>query len=297
MIKSLLRVAGTIALLLAVYYLLQVLLLNVSIAVAALLNGFPLENMGSLQDAQFLKDNPAIASWMVNAEAVGLFLSVSAMLIFLHFTGYYRLRPGLLRSLAPKPLLLSTLLVFTSMFALNIFVQWFPLKDNLSDMFAGLSRNPLGVFTLAFLAPLLEEVFFRGAIQGVLMRFFGRPWPAIIVAALVFGVFHMNPVQVVYATLLGMVLGWIYYRTGSLMSVIVGHVLNNSLAVLTTVAFSAADEQAVANSSAGIAGFVFFAALSVYLALKLKAASKREQSTSLLDAMPSGSRFKRTKCD
>ena len=297
MLKSLLRVVGAIALLLAAYFLLQVLLLNASIAVAALLNGFPLENIESLQNAQFLKDNPAIAAWMVNAEAVGLFLSVSAMLIFLHFTGYYRLRPGLLRSLAPKPLLLSTLLVFTSMFALNIFVQWLPLKDNLSDVFAGLSRNPLGIFTLAFLAPLLEEVFFRGAIQGLLMRFFGRPWPAIIVAALVFGVFHMNPVQVVYATLLGMVLGWIYYRTGSLMSVIVGHVLNNSLAVLTTVAFSAADEQAVANSQAGIAGFVLFAALSVYLALKLKAASKREQSTSLLDAMPSDSRFKRTKCD
>ena len=276
MIKSLLRVVGAIALMLAVYFLLQVLLLNASIAVAALLNGFPLENMGSLQNAQFLKDNPAIASWMVNAEAVGLFLSVSAMLIFLHFAGYYRLRPGLLRSLAPRPLLLSTLLVFSSMFALNILVQWLPLKDNLSDVFAGLSRNPLGIFTLAFLAPLLEEVFFRGAIQGLLMRFFGRPWPAIIVAALVFGVFHMNPVQVVYATLLGMVLGWIYYRTGSLMSVIVGHVLNNSLAVLTTVAFSAADEQAVANSSAGIAGFVLFAALSVYLALNLKAASKRE---------------------
>lgn len=282
MIKSLLRVAGTIALLLAVYFLLQVLLLNVSIAVAALLNGFPLENIESLQNAQFLKDNPAIAAWMVNAEAVGLFLSVSAMLIFLHFTGYYRLRPGLLRSLAPRSLLLSTLLVFSSMFALNILVQWLPLKDNLSDMFAGLSRNPLGVFTLAFLAPLLEEVFFRGAIQGLLMRFFGRPWPAIIVAALVFGVFHMNPVQVVYATLLGMVLGWIYYRTGSLMSVIVGHVLNNSLAVLTTVAFSAADEQTVANSSAGIAGFVFFAALSVFLALKLKAATAGSSARSVI---------------
>ena len=127
--------------------------------------------------------------------------------------------------------------------------------------------------SLAFLAPLLEEVFFRGAIQGVLMRFFGRPWPAIIVAALVFGIIHWNPVQVVYATLFGLVLGWIYYRTGSLLSVIVGHVLNNSLAVMTTVAFSTADEQAVANSQAGIAGFVLFAALSVFLALKLKGES------------------------
>ena len=84
-----------------------------------------------------------------------------------------------------------------------------------------------------------------------------------------FGIIHWNPVQVVYATLFGLVLGWIYYRTGSLLSVIVGHVLNNSLAVMTTIAFSTADEQAVANSQAGIAGFVLFAALSVYLALKL----------------------------
>jgi hypothetical protein len=49
----------------------------------------------------------------------------------------------------------------------------------------------------------------------------------------------------------------------------VGHVLNNSLAVATTVAFSSTDEQAVANSTAGIAGFVFFAALSVFFAVKL----------------------------
>ena len=47
MMKSLLRVAGVIALLLAVYFLLQVLSLNVSITVAALMNGFPLENLAS----------------------------------------------------------------------------------------------------------------------------------------------------------------------------------------------------------------------------------------------------------
>lgn len=273
MMKTLLRVVGTISLLVAIYYLLQVLLLTASMAVAVLASNLPIESMEMVNDAQFLKDNLALADAVVNARAVGLFLSALVMLIFLHFTGFYRLRWGLVRSITPRPLLLSTLLVFTSMFALNIFVQWFPLENNLTDLFVGLSRNPLGIISLAFLGPLLEEVLFRGAIQGLLMRFFGRPWPAIIVAALVFGVFHMNPVQIVYATLLGIVFGWIYYRTGSLMSVIVGHVLNNSLAVATTVAFSSAEEQAVANSSAGIAGFVLFAALSVYLALKLKGES------------------------
>ena len=40
---------------------------------------------------------------------------------------------------------------------------------------------------------------------------------------------------------------------------------------MTTVAFGAAEEEAVANSTAGIAGFVLFAVLSVWLAVKLKA--------------------------
>lgn len=280
MMKNLLRVAGTIALLVAIYYLLQVLLITASMAVAVLATNLPIESMEMVNDAQFLKDNPALAAAVVNAKAVGLFLSALVMLLFIHFTGFYKLRWGLLRSIAPKPLFLSTLLVFTSMFALNIFVQWFPLKNNLTDLFVGLSHNPLGIISLAFLGPLLEEVLFRGAIQGLLMRYFGRPWPAIIVAALVFGVFHMNPVQIVYATLLGIVFGWIFYRTGSLMSVIVGHVLNNSLAVITTAAFGSAEEQAVANSPAGIAGFVLFAVLSVWLAVKLKAESGKVKGES-----------------
>ena len=264
-----LRLVGTVAMLVAMYFLLQVLFIVVSeivaLGIAVCAGDVSRETLDMVDKAQYLKDTP----YIVHAQAWGLFLSSLSMLLFIHFTGYYKLRKDLLRSIAPRPLLISTLLVFFSMFALNIFVQWFPLKDNLGDTFGGLSRNVVGVLGLAFFGPLLEEVLFRGAIQGLLMRYFGRPWLAIILSALVFGIFHMNPVQIVYATLLGIVLGWIYYRTGSLLSVIVGHVLNNSLAVATTVAFSSVEEQAVANSTAGVAGFVLFAVLSVYLAAKL----------------------------
>ena len=271
--KKGLRLVGTVALLVAMYYLLQVLFIIVAEAVAfgiaVSVGDVPKEALKLINNAQYLKENPVVASYVVDAQAWGLFLSSLSMLLFIHFAGFFKLRKELLHSIAPRPLLISTLLVFTAMFALNIFVQWFPLKDNLDSVFMGLSRNVVGIIGLAFFGPLLEEVLFRGAIQGALMRYFGRPWPAIILSALVFGIFHMNPIQIVYATLLGIVLGWIYYRTGSLLSVIVGHVLNNSLAVATTVAFSATDEQAVANSTAGIAGFAFFAVLSVYLAVKL----------------------------
>lgn len=272
--KKGLRLVGTVALLVAMYYLLQVLFIIVAEAVAfgiaVSVGDVPRDALKLINDALYLKENPNVASYVVDAQAWGLFLSALSMLLFIHFAGFFKLGKELLHSIAPRPLLLSTLLVFTSMFALNIFVQWFPLEDNLNGIFMGLSRNVVGIMGLAFLGPLLEEVLFRGAIQGALMRYFGRPWPAIILSALVFGIFHLNPVQIVYATLLGIVLGWIYYRTGSLLSVIVGHVLNNSLAVATTVAFSSTDEQAVANSAAGIVGFVFFALLSLFLAVKLE---------------------------
>jgi membrane protease YdiL (CAAX protease family) len=161
------------------------------------------------------------------------------------------------------------------MFALNIFVQWFNLNDNLADQFDGLVHNVVGAFTVSVLAPLLEEAMFRGAMQGYMMRRF-NPWVGIVVAALVFGLFHMNPVQIMYATLLGIVFGWIYYRTRSLMSVIVGHVLNNSMATAVMLLFPASEmEQVSAVQPASVElgfevmTFMGFVALSLLLAIKL----------------------------
>lgn len=271
--KKISHVILQILLLLVLYYAFQVLFLTLSqwvtIYIASHAGSIPADAGEFIGDVQYLKAHPAVQDCLVTARAVAILLSSLSMLLFIHLRGLYKLRWGLLRSLDAKPLLISTLLVFSSMFALNIFVQWFPLEDNLGGVFEGLSRNPLGIFGLAVLAPLLEEVLFRGAIQGTLMRFFGRPWPAIIVAALVFGIFHWNPVQVVYATLLGVIFGWIYYRTGSLLSVIVGHILNNTFAVITTVAYSNADEAALAGGSPGFVAFLFFALVSAYLAWQL----------------------------
>lgn len=268
-----LRLVARIGGLLAVYYVLQVLFLTLAttllVNIASNAGDIPADAIDFINNTKYLNDHPAVQDCLTNARALGTLFSTVSMLLFIHFAGYYKLRRGLWRSLAPKPLFISTLLVFSSIFALNIFVQWFPLEDNLGDVFDRLSHNALGVFGLAVLAPLLEEVLFRGAIQGALMRFFGRPWPAIIIGALVFGIIHWNPVQIVYATLFGIVLGWIYYRTGSLMSVIVGHVLNNTFAVITTVLGSSGEEETVAGGAPNVTGFIFFIALSVYFVVKL----------------------------
>lgn len=279
--KRFFKVLGVIALLIVVYSLFQGLYTGLAMVVfvvyAIIVGKIDVNAIATYGDAQAFMENPVMEGYVTDAMAWGLFLSAISMLMFIHLTRLFRLRMSIFSSIAIRPLVFSTFLVFTSMFALNIFVQWFPLEDMLTDQFEGLTHTLLGAFTISVLAPVLEEVMFRGAIQGYMMRRFRRPWLAIVVAGLVFGIFHMNPVQVVYASLLGIIFGWIYYRTRSLLSVIVGHVLNNTIATITMLFFADTSEaeligenlSPVAETAMEVMMFLGFAAVSVLLAIKL----------------------------
>lgn len=279
--KKFFKVLGVIALLIVVYSLFQGLFTGLAMVVfvvyAIIAGKIDVNAIATYGDAQAFMENPVMEGYVTDAMAWGLFLSAINMLLFIHLTRLFRLRMSIFGSIARRPLVFSTFLVFTSMFALNIFVQWFPLEDMLTDQFEGLTHTLLGAFTISVLAPVLEEVMFRGAIQGYMMRRFRRPWLAIVVAGLVFGIFHMNPVQVVYASLLGIIFGWIYYRTRSLLSVIVGHVLNNTIATITMLFFADTSEaeligenfSPVAETAMEVMMFLGFAAVSVLLAIKL----------------------------
>lgn len=279
--KKFFKVLGVIALLIVVYSLFQGLFTGLAMVVfvvyAIIAGKIDVNAIATYGDAQAFMENPVMEGYVTDAMAWGLFLSAINMLLFIHLTKLFRLRMSIFASIARRPLVFSTFLVFTSMFALNIFVQWFPLEDMLTDQFEGLTHTLLGAFTISVLAPVLEEVMFRGAIQGYMMRRFRRPWLAIVVAGLVFGIFHMNPVQVVYASLLGIIFGWIYYRTRSLLSVIVGHVLNNTIATITMLFFADTSEaeligenfSPVAETAMEVMMFLGFAAVSVFLAIKL----------------------------
>lgn len=234
--KKIFKTFGLTLLLLAVYMAFQGLF-SIFPALIYVAKGvkegtLSVDDFSSVSDMMGVRADGGMDTAAVNALAWGLFLSTIAMLLFLHFCRFYRLERNLLTSVPRRPLLLSVLLVLASMFALNILVQCFSLENILEVQFDALSHTFIGAMTISVFAPLLEEVLFRGAIQGYMMRHF-RPWTAIICSALVFGIIHMNPVQVVYATLLGVILGWIYYRTGSLLPVILGHVLNNSVATVS----------------------------------------------------------------
>ena len=77
-------------------------------------------------------------------------------------------------------------------------------------------------------APLAEELVFRGVIQSRLER--AMPvWIAIVLQAVLFGFIHGTPVQIGYAFLMGLLFGYIRYRTGSILPTIAAHAAFNAM--------------------------------------------------------------------
>jgi len=89
---------------------------------------------------------------------------------------------------------------------------------------------PLVLVTLAIVPAIAEEICFRGFLVGALRtRLAG--WPTIIVTAILFGVFHevLAPGRLLPSTLLGVALGWVRLRTGSLWPGMLMHATLNGL--------------------------------------------------------------------
>lgn len=81
-------------------------------------------------------------------------------------------------------------------------------------------------------APIIEETLFRGLIFESCRERFGRG-AAVLISALLFGAIHVVPVQVINAFVVGLVLGYVYLKTNSLLSVIILHAVNNAIAYAT----------------------------------------------------------------
>ncbi len=112
------------------------------------------------------------------------------------------------------------------------------LQAGVNQLIAGIPKTPVNhlilFFTIAILAPILEELLFRGYLQTSLMRHM-KPWAAILLASSIFGIVHMQPLAFPVLTALGAVFGYLYYRTGSLKVNMVLHMLNNGVAYILMV--------------------------------------------------------------
>lgn len=88
------------------------------------------------------------------------------------------------------------------------------------------AKAPAGtLFMVALLAGVGEELLFRGVVQGGLDGVLG-PWPALVVASLLFGAMHaLTRAYFIVATLMGFYLGLVYLWSGNLLVPILVHFL------------------------------------------------------------------------
>ena len=87
------------------------------------------------------------------------------------------------------------------------------------------------LISVSVFAPFFEEWLCRGIIlRGLLKKM--KPGWAIVISALVFGLIHMNLWQAIPAFIIGVVLGYVYYKTGSLKLTMLMHCVNNTLSVI-----------------------------------------------------------------
>ena len=85
------------------------------------------------------------------------------------------------------------------------------------------------IASAAVLVPLAEEMFFRGLLQSMLRRYFGRPWVAIVLTSTLFCLVHMPQWHTMGALFaLSVVLGYNYERCGRLYPAILIHALFNA---------------------------------------------------------------------
>jgi len=127
----------------------------------------------------------------------------------------------------PVLLLVPGLMVVMSL-ALDLLVSIAPLSAWEESMFSRMVDGSVAAtLAVCVMAPLLEEMLFRGIVlRGFLQRY--SRWWAIVGSAALFGAAHLNIYQFVVGLVMGTVLGWLYERTRSLIPCIALHAAYNT---------------------------------------------------------------------
>ena len=92
-----------------------------------------------------------------------------------------------------------------------------------SDLLSSKTDLALAMISTVFLAPVAEEIVFRGYMLGRLLRWFTER-QAILLSAVLFAVCHVSPIWVLYACLMGIMLAWVSIREDNTLYSIALHI-------------------------------------------------------------------------
>lgn len=185
--------------------------------------------MDLYQDKAFMADMNITALFYYNMAAIigfGLFY-------FLVMKDRY---PGKLKNVFSPSSVFAVVVLFaglegivsTAMLGLSNLVPKVFEEYNRLIQESGLAQlSVISTIASVFLAPISEEIIFRGITLKLARKFTAKFWLANCIQAALFGIMHMNIVQGVYAFVMGLVLGYVYSKFHSLAATVLAHLSFN----------------------------------------------------------------------
>lgn len=140
-------------------------------------------------------------------------------------------------------------------------------------------KTPLDLFInliiMALVPAVGEELFFRGSLQKVLLRWNKKPWLSILLSSVVFALLHGTFFKILPIFVLGIMLGTVFYVTRNLWYCIIIHFLNNAIAVLA-VYFSKTNDTLKKFANDDLSMPLFLVVLSLIISVALIAGVKKK---------------------
>jgi len=216
-----------------------------------------------IPDSLHLKPNKSLHTLLITlAYVAGCLLTI--------WVGYNKFRKKTGRVLnfrfnrvAIVPVLVSVAIVLTMPILTDPVSVLLPMSDYWKKAFADMNDGTISILTVVIAAPILEEMFFRGIVLNGLLKNYSSQ-TAIVISAAIFGVIHLNPWQAIPAFLGGLLMGWMYWKTNSIIPGMVLHFVNNLFSVSLSWAFKNADTfKELMSTPTYIALFVLCFAVSI----------------------------------
>lgn len=131
-----------------------------------------------------------------------------------------------------RTVIFGAVAAFSSILATDMLNELVDLPDLMQQQFMDMARGVWGIIAIGLVGPVVEELVFREAILGHMLRNGVGRWSAVLVSALLFGLVHGNPVQIPFACVVGVVFALIYCKTGNVLLTSAVHIINNTIAVV-----------------------------------------------------------------
>jgi len=127
---------------------------------------------------------------------------------------------------------LILLLTISTVITIDPLSNLIPMPEIMEEIFGLiLQKSVFNLVLLVIIGPIIEEILLRGVIlDGFLRRY--SPFKSIFWSSLIFGLLHLNPWQFIGALIIGLLMGYIYWKTRSLITCIFIHMVNNGIAYL-----------------------------------------------------------------